>query len=362
MGSLLGHTLVPVALVLTILAFSLVSHYCQLKRAFIIAARVTVGEAATEAVIEMVQHYAVLFFPRLWRQDQNRLDKLRQLKNVLRDTSFAADSKTQNVMSGTAFLLVILPILVVPFVLHLDKAPTTHDPARSEAAKQPEPMLGVTIKSRINGGTRVSSTTSSHEATSLAKSMEMNPAFHMVSSDVCIDPVHNRVIVPSRVPSTCMREVVKAFNITVLVARYNCSGWPTGDASVDDVAIALLNITGPNGDLGQRMTAVYAARTVQCDAFYHIQEADITWHGKGQACRINRCALTSTEARPYSAERLRTPMTNLELPFANAYKHLVNYELFQINSTDFEEFYGVIHAAGAPPECAGPGPVDRTMH
>jgi hypothetical protein len=146
MGSLLGHALVPLALVSIIVAFSLVSQHFRLKWAFIIAARVTVGEAATEAVIETLQNFAVLFFPRLWRQDQSRLEKLRQLKNVLRDTSFAHNA-VQNMLSATAFVLVILPILVVPFTLHLDKSPATHDPRRSEAARQPEPMLGVTRKS-----------------------------------------------------------------------------------------------------------------------------------------------------------------------------------------------------------------------
>jgi hypothetical protein len=371
-GSLLGHTLVPLVLVLTILAFSLVSQQYRLKWGFLLAARVTIGEAATEAVIEMVQHFAVLFFPKLWRSDQGRLDKLRQLKNVLRDTSFT-DSKTQNLMSGTAFLLVVLPILVVPFTLHLDKAPSMHDPRRSEAAKQPETMLGIAIKSRStdpNGGLSrsISSTTGAHEATSLAKSMQIKPAFRMVSSDVCIDSANNRVIVPSRVPSTCTREVVKAFNITVLVASYKCSRWPTGNSTETDVNITLSNITGSGGALGQSIRVVYTDRTVQCDTFYEIQEADVTWHGKGHACKIlqDRCVMSTTPrnraASTYSAERLRTPMTNLDLALQNAYVHLVDYELFAVNSSDFEDFYGVIHAAGAPPpRPACPSSCDVTL-
>jgi hypothetical protein len=353
-GSLLGHTLVPLVLVFIILVFSMVSHHYQLKRAFIIAARVTVGEAATEAGIEMLQHFAVIFFPKLWRQDQGRLDKLRQLKNVLRDTSFT-DSKTQNLLSGAAFILIILPILVVPFALHLDKAPSTHDPSRST---HPSGMLlGVAIKEYDSAtGLRVASTTGAHEATSLAKSLERNkkqlpmmPAYRMVSSDVWMDPLHNRVIVPSRVKDTCQHEVVKAFNIPVLVASYSCMRWAGGNASQTDVEIDLSSITHSNGvDLGQRIRIVYTDRAVQCDTYYHILEADITWHGKGHACKIvqDRCVLHTTYNETYVRERLYTAMTDLRLPFNNAYKHLVNYRAFAIN--EYEDFYGVIHAAGVP--------------
>jgi hypothetical protein len=182
--------------------------------------------------------------------------------------------------------------------------------------------------------------------------MEMKgSAFHMVSSDVCIDPANDWVLIPSRVPSVCMYEVVKAFNTTVLVAKFNCSRSLMFDKQ--NRRVKVFSIVEKGRGYGQRVSGITAGKSpnfaaITCDAFYHMQEADVTWHGKGNACKIHRCTLTDAAPRPYINPSVQGNMSSLELALSNAFYDLVDPTLFEGDGSTFEDFYGVIHAAGAP--------------
>jgi hypothetical protein len=280
-----------------------------------------------------------------------------------------------DVWSVVIVLLVVLPVAVPLLSLYRPSAFV-----RSSASKLETPT-GITQDADGR-----SYTTGAYEAIDLA--FHSTPGTNgelslQNSAGVYISRKDSRVVLPSQVPQACMNDEVRATNLKAVIGQYTCQSGLTQPAGGFTFGKTLVNRTlnptvadgisldvwDSSGDNISVPWSIIVAQSdskndnTKCEATYFLAwPVSVVWRGKnkgyGRVCQIASLDYQGAEVRHFTGpnngsfnasfpELWTKNMSELELPFRNAFEHAVNPKAINRVVGDKNYFFGSIFAAGA---------------